>query len=213
MNKHAQEVPGYRGLIVRKVAVTLGSTILRTLEEDVFHQWESSSRTSKLDGVHFFGGSQNEPAAYVYENGSRIVVGGMDQPTKILGFEYDEILYNEIIEGSEEDVETLLSRLSHGLLPNPCFMGDTNPSNERHWLLQRIFRGGVDHVKTMLKDNPAFYDDEGNPTERGQSYLESISGLTGSRYKRLVLGEWIGMENAIYPQLDPSVQLATLPER
>lgn len=213
MNKHAQEVPGYRGLIVRKFAVTLGSTILRTLEEDVYHEWERVGRISKMDGVHFFGGSQNEPPAYVYANGSRIIVGGMDQPTKILGSEYDEILYNEIIEGSEEDVETLLSRLSHGLLANPAFMGDTNPSFDRHWVLQRIYRGGVDHQKTTLKDNPAFYDDAGEPTERGKSYLESIAGLTGTRYQRLVLGEWIGMENAIYPQLDPSAQLGSLPER
>lgn len=212
MNKHAQEVPGYRGLIVRKVAVTLGSTVLRTLEEDVYHEWDTPTRTSALDGVHFFGGSTNEPAAYVYGNGSRIIVGGMDQPTKILGSEYDEIFYNEVIEGSEEDVETLQSRLSHGLLPYPCFMADCNPSYDKHWVLQRIYRGGgIHHIKTTLKDNPAFYDDRGEPTDRGRAYIDSLRGLTGSRYQRLVLGEWVGVENAIYPHFDRSLHVRDIP--
>ena len=210
MNRNAQNVPGYRGLIVRKVAVTLGSTVLRTLEENVYHDWQNALRASILDGVHFFGGSTNEPPAYVYSNGSRIVVGGMDQPTKILGSEYDEIFYNEVIEGSEEDVETLQSRLSHGMLPHPIFMADCNPSYDKHWVLQRIYRGGVEHIKTTLKDNPAFYDDDGEPTERGRAYIDSLSGLTGSRYQRLVLGEWVGVENAIYETFDRNHQVVDL---
>jgi len=211
MVRHAHDVPGYKGLIVRKVAVTLGATVLRTLEEDVFHEWESSTRTSRLDGVHFFGGSQNEPASYEFDNGSRIVVGGMDAPTKILGTEYDEIFYNEVIEGTEEDVETLQSRLSHGLLEHPAFLADCNPSHDKHWVLQRIKRGGVHHIKTTLKDNPAFYDESGLPTERGRAYLESLAGLTGSRYQRLVLGEWVGVENAVYPHFDRRIHVQDIP--
>ena len=212
MHVHAVEVPGYRGLIVRKVAATLGSTVLRTLEENVYHDWQPPLRLSVHDKVHFFGGSVNEPPAYVYTNGSRIVVGGMDQPTKILGSEYDEIFYNEVIEGSEEDVETLKSRLSHGLLPHPIFMADCNPSHDRHWVLQRIKRGGVEHITTTLKDNPAFYDLDGEPTERGRAYIANLSGLTGSRYQRLVLGEWVGVENAVYPHFDRSSHVQEIPE-
>lgn len=212
MVQHAQQVPGYRGLIVRKVAATLGSTILRTLEEDVLHEWDSATRRSVLDHVHFFGGSQNEPASYEFDNGSRIVVGGMDAPSKVLGAEYDEIYANEVIELTVEDVETLLSRLSHGLLPAQCFISDCNPTYDKHWVLQRAISGQMQRIKTTLKDNPAFYDEAGEPTERGRAYLQSIKGLTGTRYQRLVLGEWVGMENAIYPQCD-GTQLIELPER
>src|SRR3990167_157680 len=129
MVRHAQEVSGYNGLIVRKVAATLGNTVLRTLEENVFHEWESANRRSALDHVHFFGGSVSEPASYEFDNGSRIVVGGMDSPSKILGAEYDEIFFNQIEEGTVEDMETLLSRLSHGLITT-CFMADCNPSHD-----------------------------------------------------------------------------------
>ena len=213
MVRHAQEAPGYRGLIVRKVAATLGNTVLRTLEEDVFHEWESGTRTSALDHVHFFGGSQNEPAAYVFDNGSHIVVGGMDNATKILGAEYDEIFANQVEELTEEDLETLITRLSHGLTA-PCFMCDCNPSFDRHWVLQRAQRGQMRHLRSTLKDNPAMYDDNGQATARGRAYIESIAGLTGTRYQRLVLGEWVGMENAIYADvMDASKQLIELPSR
>lgn len=213
-HKNAQEYPGYRGLIVRKTAVTLSSTILRTFEEEVLHEWDRSSQSSALDGVHYFGGSQHEPAAYVYDNGSRIVVGGMDSPSKVLGTDYDEVYFNEVTEGSEEDIETLLSRLRHGTLPLQQLIMDCNPTYDRHWVLKRCQRGQTRHIKTTLKDNPAFYDDNGNPTPRGEAYLRSLGGLTGTRYQRLVLGEWVGMENAIYADaLDAETQFVPLPER
>src|SRR3990167_5214929 len=66
MNQNAADHAGYRGLILRKEAVNLGRTILRTLEEDVYHEWDVTAKRSLLDHVHFFGGNQNEPAAYVY---------------------------------------------------------------------------------------------------------------------------------------------------
>ena len=210
--RHAQDTPGYRGLITRKVAATLGATVLRTLEEAVLHEWDSATRSSALDHVHFFGGSQNEPAWYEFDNGSRIVVGGMDQPSKILGAEYDEIFYNQIEEGTVEDMETLLSRLSHGLLPNPCFIADCNPAFEKHWVLQRTIAGTMQRIKSYLKDNPAFYDDDGELTDRGQAYVQSISTLTGTRYQRLVLGLWVSVENAIYPTFDRAVHVRPLPK-
>lgn len=212
MVRNAQTVPGYRGLITRKVAANLGSSVLRSLEEDVFYQWDGPNRRSTLDHVHFFGGSQNEPASYEFDNGSRIVVGGMDQSTKILGSEYDEIFANQVEEFTEEDIETLITRLSHGLTP-PCLITDCNPSYDRHWVLQRAIRGQMEHLKSTLKDNPAFYDDNGEMTERGKAYLESISGLTGTRYQRLVLGEWVGMENAIYADALKPEMYVELPER
>lgn len=209
---HAQNHAGYKGLIVRKVAATLGNTVLRTLEEDVFSGWDKGSRSSAVDKVHFFGGSTNEPAAYLFDNGSSINVGGMDSPSKILGAEYDEVFANEVVEFQVEDVETLISRLSHDVLGSNHLLMDCNPTYERHWVLQRALSGQMRHFKSTLRDNPAFYNLDGTTTQRGQRYLESIQGLTGTRYQRLVLGQWVGMENAIYPQMDRTKHLRPIPE-
>ena len=214
LHKHASQFPGYRGLITRKTAVSLTSSCLRTLEEDVLYQWESATRRSVQDQVRFFGGSQNEPASYEYQNGSRIIVGGMDQPSKILGSDYDEIFCNEAAEFSQEDIETLKTRLSHGVLGYHSLICDTNPSYEKHWLRLRSASGVMRHIRTTLQDNPAMYNRDGTPTDRGRAYLDSIATLTGTRRQRFVLGEWVGMENAIYADLlDPERQLIELPGR
>lgn len=212
MVRNAQTIPGYRGAIVRKVAARLGDTVLQTLQDDVLHEWDKGSNSSALDHVHYFGGNRHDPPAYQFANGSVIVVGGMDNPSKILGAEYDEVFANQVEELAVEDIETLLSRLSHGLM-SPSFLADCNPTYDRHWVIQRARSGRMRHLRSTLKDNPAFYDDDGVPTPRGEGYLRSIEGMTGTRYQRLVLGEWVGMEDAIYADLlDAQTMLVPIPE-
>src|SRR5690554_2534048 len=75
--------PGMRGLIVRKTSVSLGSTTLVTWREQVIKEALATGT------VHFYGGSPQEAASYRYDNGSVIVVGGMDKATKIMSSEYD----------------------------------------------------------------------------------------------------------------------------
>src|SRR3990167_5335810 len=119
LNTHAQENEGYHGLIVRKTAVTLATSVLRTFEEETLHEWDRASRRSLLDHVRYFGGNDTIPSSYEYDNGSRIVVGGMDQPSKVLSTDYDEIYEAEATELSVEDHETLLGGLRHGVLMPP----------------------------------------------------------------------------------------------
>ncbi len=213
LNRHAQENPGYHGAIIRKTAVSLAGSVLRTFEEQVLHEWDFATRSSKLDHVHFFGGSQNEPASYEYDNGSRIVVGGMDNPSKVLSTDYDEVYFNEATESSLEDWETLLGRLRHDVLDHRTLIGDCNPSHDRHYLLSRARDGQLRRIKTTLRDNPAYWQ-EGAWTSLGAEYLATLESMTGTRRQRFLLGEWVGMENAIYAEaMDASKQLVELPQR
>lgn len=210
----ATEHPGFRGLIMRKTAVTLASTCLRTLEEEVFTEWDKNARRSVLDGVHYYGGSEREPASYVYDNGSSLVVGGMDQASKVLSSAYDVIYVNEVTELDLEDWETLTTRARKYTIPNNRCIGDCNPSYDRHWALQRCLEGRMRRIRTTLKDNPAYFTDEGEPTERGAAYMQTLEGLTGTRRQRLLEGEWVGMENAIYADaLNAETMFVELPER
>lgn len=206
LNRHAQEHPGYHGLIVRKVAVTLAASVLRTFESQVLVDWDDSQRRSALDRVRFFGGSQNEPAAYEYENGSRIVVGGMDNAAKVLGTDYDEVYENEATELSIEDHETLLGRLRHTVLPRPLLVADCNPAHNRHWLLMRCHADKMRMIQTRLEDNPLYHDGR-EWTAAGRSYIENLESMTGTRYQRFRLGEWVGVENAVYDNFSRDVHL------
>lgn len=187
--------PGMRALICRKTLVSLTGTALTTLREKVL---------TPDDPVKFFGGSHAEPASFKYANGSRIVVGGMDSPSKILSSEYDIAYVNEATECSEEDIETLTTRLRNGVLRYPRLLMDCNPSYERHFLLQRCLRGQTRMIKSTHTDNPTITTD----------YLSTLEHLSGTRRQRLYVGEWVGMENAIYGDLlDPSRLLMGIPER
>jgi hypothetical protein len=181
--------PGTKGLIVRKWQVNLTSTCLDTFNNEVL---------TSADGVKFYGGSKSEAASYRYPNGSRIVVGGMDEPDKVLSSQYDWIYFNECTEGTLDDWEKLTTRLRNGKIRIMQLWGDCNPTFDRSWINLRCLEGLTTRIRTVIEDNPKFFDDEGNATPEGTAYLARLDRLKGSNYTRFRLGEWAGMENAIY---------------
>ncbi len=201
INLLCHKYAGLRVLIVRKHAVTLTNTCLVTLNEKVLRP---------QDGVKFFGGSQSEAASYRYPNGSRIMLGGMDDPDKILSSEYDLIYENEGTELTEESHETLLTRLRNGVLPSMRIIADCNPTAARNWLHLRCDRGDARVIYSKLHDNPAFFNDDGTATPAGENYLGTLEKLSGTRRKRFLLGQRVGVENAIYPHFDRETHVRDL---
>ena len=134
---------------------------------------------------------------YTYPNGSELVVGGLDNPDRILSTTWDIIYINEAKEATEEAWETLRSRLSrpgerseYGLL-----IGDTNPADPSHWLKSRVDRGLTELWEAPHESNPDMFDGS-NWTEVGLRYRGELSTLTGTRRKRLYLGLWAAGEGA-----------------
>lgn len=198
--------PGVVFLVVRKYQKTLSTTVARTYNEQVIHPG---------DGVHFFGGNENEPASYRYRNGSRIVLGGMDNAEKVKSSEYDLVYANEATELTEDDWESLKPLLRHQvdgkrLIEHQRLIGDCNPAYSSHWLNQRCDKGLTRRIRTRLRDNPSYYDDAGRVTEMGAAYLKTLSSLTGPKRERWLDGLWTGTENAIYPMFDRLVHVRPL---
>lgn len=197
----ALKYPGMRGLIVRKVRDTLGSTALATWREHVIKEALESG------AVHFYGGSAEEPPQYRFQNGSRIMIGGMDKPTKIMSSEYDVAYVQEAIELTITDWENITTRLRHGVMPYQQIIADCNPDTPMHWLYGR-FRGANPAglmLDTVHEDNPILFDDMGIITERGRSYIDKLERLTGVRYARLRHGKWVAAEGQIYETYDPNI--------
>lgn len=208
MNLIAIEFPGSKQLICRKTLTALTGAALATFREKVIPRQLANGT------VEFFGGNKQEPAGFKYTNGSRIDVRGLDSIEKTFSAEYDLVYNNEATECSLDDWELLTRSLRNGVIPHPRIYGDCNPSVDRHWLLQRCNAGLTRRFKSTIHDNPAYWDEELNDyTPEGRRYVEGVlSKLTGTRRQRLYEGTWIGMENAIYPQLDPSSHLGEIPE-
>lgn len=194
--------PGARGLMVRKTAVSLTSSGLVTFREHVAKEAIESGE------VKFYGGSPQEAASYRYGNGSTITIGGLDKATRIMSTEYDAIYVQEATELTEDDWEALTTRLRHGVISFQQLLADCNPDAPHHWLRQRCERGTTHLIYCRHEDNPRLYDAHtGTWTPPGAEYLRRLEALTGVRYDRLRLGNWVAAEGLIYDTFDPAVHL------
>lgn len=192
---------GVRGLIVRKTATSLTSTALVTYREHV------AAEAIEVGDVKWYGGSTEKAAGYRYSNGSFIAVGGMDKPSKIMSSEYDIAYVQEATELTIDDWEAITTRLRNGKISFQQLLADCNPSHPKHWLKQRCDRGAAKILFSTHKENPRIYDDEGNVTEQGASYISKLQNLTGVRKQRLLDGLWVAAEGVIYEDWREDVHL------
>ncbi len=198
--------PGFRGLILRKTAASLGSTTLVTFEKKV------AAEAMAQGLVTWYGGSTREAPCYRYHAGGKvaasIVVGGMDKPAKIMSSEYDLIFVDEATELTVTDWESARTRLRNGARARQQLMGACNPDSEHHWMNQRAIEGRLRLLYSTHRDNPAYVRADGSLTDAGRDYIEgTLAGLTGIRRKRLYEGKWTSAEGLVYEGWDPSVHL------
>lgn len=195
---------GVRALVVRKTAASLGSTALVTFREHVARESLESGE------VRFYSGSPQRAAAYMYGNGSEIVVGGIDKATRIMSSEYDLIYVQEAIELTENDWESLTTRLRNGKLSFQQIIGDTNPGPPHHWLKARCDSGRAEMIYCRHQDNPVLFDASTETwTAEGAVYLDRLNQLTGVRKLRLLGGKWAAAEGLVYDGFDPRVNTST----
>jgi phage terminase large subunit len=193
--------PGAKALIVRKTAISLASSALKTWERDVVAE-------ALLDGsVWFYGGSAREPAQYRYSNGSSVAIGGMDKALKIMSTEYDVIYAQEATELVVDDWEAMTTRLRNYRVSFQQLLADCNPDHPTHFLKQRADAGKTVMLHSRHEDNPMLFDDEGNLTEIGKDYLGKLDALTGVRKLRLRDGLWAASEGVIYETFDPALHI------
>lgn len=194
--------PGAKALLVRKTQLSLSSTTLETWRKQVV---VDSIRTRE---VTYYGGSVEEPPQYRYHrNGSRVFLGGLDKPSKIMSSEYDLIFVDEATELLPGDWEACLTRLRHGMMPYSQLIGCCNPDAEHHWLKQRCNDGATTFMESRHEDNPAYFSADGSMTDAGRAYLAKLDKLTGVRHKRLRKGLWVAAEGIVYEEYDPAVHL------
>jgi phage terminase large subunit len=201
LNQLALQYPRMRGLIVRKTLSSLGSSALVTWRRDVVPELLAAGE------VVFYGGSAEEPPQYRYRNGSRVVIGGLDKATKIMSTEYDLIYVQEAIELTEDDWESLTTRLRSGVLHFQQLLADCNPSTPTHWLNVRCNNGKTVRLESRHEDNPVLFDSGGQITPRGESYIAKLESLSGVRHARLRRGLWVAAEGVIYEEWEPASHL------
>ena len=186
-NLLAWKHPGMRALLVRKTRKSMTESTLVTFEQKVV----------PADWPVLRGPGRSTRQTYVYPTGSTLVIGGLDRASKIMSSEYDLIVAFEARELTEDDWESLLTRLRNGQTPYHQAIADTNPDAPTHWLNQRAASGAMTRLLSRHEDNPTVTS----------QYLAQLQRLTGVRYARLRLGKWAAGEGVIYEDWDPQVHL------
>lgn len=175
---------GMRGLMVRKTRQSLTQSGIVTFEQEVL---------PVSTGVVF----HHEDQEYRYPNGSVIVVGGLDKPSKIMSTQFDMVVVLEATELFQDDWEKLTTRLRHAVMPYQQIVGDCNPDSEHHWLKLRADDGRLRMIESRHEDNPSVT----------AAYLAKLDRLTGVRYLRLRKGLWVAAEGVVYDGYDPRLHL------
>lgn len=196
----ATEYPGFRGLIARKTRESLTQSGLVTYESKVLTPGEHRRIAANC--------MRRVRQSYEYPNGSELVVGGLDKPTKIMSTEFDACYVQEAIELTETDWESITTRLRNGIAPRQQLFADTNPDAPHHWLKRRADRGDCLMLESRHEDNPSLWDRKSRSwTPAGVTYIKKLDKLTGSRKPRLRYGKWVQSEGAVYERWDRATHL------
>jgi phage terminase large subunit len=183
--------------MIRKTRQSMDASVLKTYQDNIKHP-----------NIFTYGG--HKPQWFDYPNKSRIVIGGMDNPNKILSAEYDMIYVNQAEELTLDDWEKLLTRATGraGHTPYAQIIGDCNPGPNSHWILQRKQNSNVTFFESRHEDNPTLFNPlTGEITEQGRRTMAVLDSLSGVRYQRLRLGKWVSAEGQIYDNYDAAVHL------
>lgn len=190
--------PGLNGALVRKTQKSIYGSVLQT--------WKRVIKDAPVDP---YGGEK--PEKYIYQNGSVIWVGGMDNPDKVLSSERDFIYVNQAEELALDDWEKITTRTTGrgAVMPYTQTFGDCNPGGSRHWIRERARDGRLVLLESRHTDNPTLYDESGALTAQGIRTMATLDALTGIRYKRLRLGQWATAEGAVYDMFDAATHIAS----
>ncbi len=200
INNSCWQYPGARWAIIRQTRESITESILPLFEDYVLGEGHPIIGNVRRENRH----------SYRYPNGSVIVLGGMNKPTRVLSSEYDGIYVpevKELVEGSWEHLRTRVSG-RRGRIPHSQLGGDTNPDAPEHWILQRSNRGTTRLIYCTHQDNPTLFNQAtGEWTPKGVEYMRGLSELTGVRKEWYYYGRWVAAEGVVYEDWNPAVHI------
>lgn len=145
-----------------------------------------------------------------FKNGSEIWLGGFDEKErteKLLGHEYSMVYFNEISQISYDAIELGLTRLAKRTekFVNKAFY-DCNPPSPLHWS-HKIFIEGINprDNTSVLEYKRDYFSMLMNPIDNRENlsddYMIRLGTLSDRAKRRMLYGEWVKPEGAIYEEL------------
>jgi len=193
LDTFARYYPGCRCLILRKTRVSLVQSTLVTYEQKILGERFSEKASNRH--VYYHGGDQE----YRYPNKSIAAIAGMDKSAKVMSTEWDFILFDEGTEASEDNHESLTTRLRNYKAGYQQLLFMCNPDSPMHYLIKRRDAGKLRMIAAKHTDNPLFFNQEtGKWRLKGKVYMNALDDLTGARLKRFRDGIWCMTEGMVF---------------
>ena len=213
-----ERFPGCRILWVRQTLKSLRQSVMVTWEDEVL-----TPGSPWLNGT----ASRATRDSYIHQNGTEVVLAGADTPEKFLSTQYDFIICWEARELSFDTIQVLASRNRNGFAPFQQMVFDTNPAGASHHLNKRFppgyrvlpenhparrirpFADNDQQVRLLSihKDNPGFFDADGEISPRGAAYMRKLDRLVGARKRNLRDGDWASEEGVVWENWDESIHM------
>lgn len=175
---------GMRSAIVRATNVDMNASIRNDLREISKYPLDDARSP-----IRSYGG-QNFTALHL--NGGEIRIGGLNNPTHVLGTGYSLINISQMDEIDEEDYQILATRLSEtkALRNDGTYLrqiiSDMNPQVPDWWGYNYESQGRMSLYEFKFNDNPSFFNND-LWTRSGYEYVKQLDaslppGLMRDRY-------------------------------
>jgi len=186
---------GIHGALFSKDYGTLKDRQISKMEVE-FPKWLGDIQNTKTDGMGF-----HLKPAY---GGHVLLLRNLDDPSKYLSSEFAIIAQEEVTENPEETFNRLRGRLRWTGIPDPKWIGATNPGGIGHaWVkklwIDREFTSEMQkaseqfiYVKSLPSDNPYL----------AQSYLDMLDTLPEALRKAYRDGNWDVFEGQYFTEWD-----------
>ncbi len=191
-------IPGNLVGLCRKKHTNLRQTTLRTLLKP-----EGTLPPILAPGTYIH--NKTEQLISIHGGGD-IYHFGFDEESRIGSLNLGACFVDEGIELDEEEYVMLLGRVRN--LADPCrqIFTATNPGSPAHFLFERFLAPKRKRDRGRRVIHTTSLDNWFLPRD----YIARLKTLTGTAYRRYVLGEWIAFEGAVYPMFDAQRHVQTL---
>lgn len=207
----ACKYPGYKAWIGAETRRQITDSVLATLENKILNQGElgryalkGAARTNRHE--------YRFPKCPKTGKYSEIVTGGLNEPSRLYGSEWDDVYVCEIVPNVTYDqVQQFHRAMRNKHVPHPdgpdpvtgearfqhqIFL-DCNPGVPTFWANVLANEGKIERIRTTHRDNPAF-------TPQDQQRLDL---LTGVRRLRLRDGLWCAAEGLVWEGFNPNLHV------
>lgn len=184
-------IPNNLVVIVRKTLTSLKRSTLMTLV--------SGDNPVLPRGAYNYIKSEN---LIKINNGGSIYILGLDDETRIRSMNVGCIFVDEMSELTEAEYMELLYRLRLDVGSRQIFSA-TNPAGPSHWAYKRFYMEKSDDreiITACSLENPYLPAD----------YIKSLKEMDGTLYKRYVEGQWIAMDDLVFPNFNREIHVKNI---